>query len=159
MKLSSEVDEARLVACAACPWRASNQGKRHPGGWYTKANLRRLWSKLRTGDGMTCHPTDPTNPVPDGLPRPSDDATTHECAGALILQQREVMRLQDYDNYRDYKRAHPLGLTREGAGVIISRFVFGRKELGVFAARTMPKPNLNDLDVQYEIVGEWETRG
>lgn len=51
--------------CAQCPWRTSNQGKRHPDGWYTKANLRRLWAGLRRGERMTCHPTDPANPVSD----------------------------------------------------------------------------------------------
>ena len=49
--------------CQACPWRVENHGKRHPDGWYTKANLRRLWSGIRRGEEMSCHPTDPSNPV------------------------------------------------------------------------------------------------
>lgn len=68
--------QAAPHACSACPWRLANQGKRHPDGWYAKANLSRLWSRLRRGEAMSCHPSDPNNEV-------------SEKAQALGLQGRE----------------------------------------------------------------------
>lgn len=91
--------------CSACPWRIENQGKRHPGGWYTKANLRRLWARLRRGEKMTCHPTDPENPLPEGWPAPPPSATTVECCGSLVLTQREFMRYQAIMEELDAKAA------------------------------------------------------
>lgn len=119
----SRVIEATGKPCAVCPWRTANQGQPHPGGWYTRANLRRLWSKLRRGDMMTCHATDPTNPVPDGYRAVPAGTTTRECTGALIVQQREVMRLQAHleagGTIGSYRRASPMGLTKAGAIEIV----------------------------------------
>lgn len=148
--------------CAGCPWIASNAGKRHPDGWYTKANLARLWAKLRQGEGMSCHRTDPGNPVSDraqaaGYRPVPDRAAVRECAGALILQQREFMRLQDDCgvDLRLYRRRHPRGLTRQGAMALVERAVFGGTPVG---GRKLPKPDLNDVAVQYEPLGEWAPR-
>lgn len=149
------VEVAKIEPCAACPWFLTNQGKRHPGGWYTKKNLARLWAKLRRGDGMTCHPTDPQNEVPEGLAKPSENATTYECAGAIILQQREVMWLQRYDDYRDYRRNRPMGLLREGLAETVSRVMFGGINFGPMASKPTSKPNLN-APVGYEPLGEWD---
>ena len=94
------VEPAGETPCAECPWRTVNQGKRHPDGWYNRANLKRLWNKLRRGDMMSCHPTDPRNPVSvhaalKGQRMAKLGATPRECAGALILQQRELMIYQE----------------------------------------------------------------
>jgi hypothetical protein len=72
-------------------------------GWYTKANLQRLWAGMRRGEDMTCHPTDPDKPGPSGGtpvrgaqsltgwdPRPGNDASapagpgTAESAGKAL---------------------------------------------------------------------------
>lgn len=55
----AQVRPACALACLACPWRLSNQGRPTPGGWYTRRNLDRLWAGLRRGTRMSCHPTDP----------------------------------------------------------------------------------------------------
>ena len=88
--------EAMTSPCAACPWRKSNQGKPHPHGWYTKKNLERLWAGLRSGEapGMTCHPTDLNNEVPEGHRAPPETVEAKECAGALILVIRELKLLE-----------------------------------------------------------------
>lgn len=155
------VQPAKPMACAHCPWRTSNQGKRHAGHWYTKANLRRLWGGLRRGESMTCHPTDPNNPVPDGMKPVPANARTSECTGALILQQRELMRFQKIANtdpddaLRAYRRAFPRGMTREGLGAIVSRGVFGGTPFGGAA---MSKPNLNDADIGHPDLQPWRGR-
>lgn len=141
--------------CAACPWRTENHGRRHPDGWYTAANRKRLWAKLRRGDGMTCHPTDPLNPIPEGARAVPENATTHECAGALILQQRELMYLQDEPDLQTYRRNRPLGLTRAGIAEMISRALFGG--LPIVGGRAMSKPDLNEK-VSHPPLGEWEPR-
>ena len=38
--------------CSDCPWRIANHGRRHPGGFFRKDNLRRLWNQIRKGGGM-----------------------------------------------------------------------------------------------------------
>lgn len=155
--MTAAVKLANPRACAACPWRLSNQGTRHPGGWYTKANLRRLWSKLRTGERMTCHPTDSENPLPPGYKPVAATAVTHECTGATILQEREYMRFQNialarppgsHDGFRIYRQQHPHGLTRDGVAEIINAVLFG----GVWA-RGIAKPDLSDPDVGYLPLG------
>lgn len=72
---ATAVKPATQHPCVHCPWRAANQGKPHPGGWYTKANLQRLWAGMRRGGDMTCHPTDPAIPVPEGI-RPAPEGAT-----------------------------------------------------------------------------------
>jgi hypothetical protein len=141
-------------ACDACPWRLSNAGKASPlvtrdeggtyrYGWYTTANLRRLWRGLRSGSGisMTCHPTDAQSGAVDVHP----SVQTHECAGATILIQRELQRLSDCGDYRRYRRAHPRGLTRDAVRGWLERLLFGPVGL---AART-ERLDLNDTDVQH----------
>lgn len=143
------VDPAAPSPCHACPWRTSNHGKPHPDGWYTKKNRDRLWAQLRRGERMTCHPTDPTNPVPEGYPQPPSDCTTLECCGSLILQQREVMVFQKCCNEADsqgkndglkrYRKLRPKGLTREGIFAVVERVLFS----GAFGSKSVTKPDLN----------------
>ena len=101
------------IACSACPWRRANLGKPHPHGWFEQSNLDRLWAGLRTGEapGMTCHPTDPNNLVPEDHTPAPEDGTTLECTGALVLIQREL-RVFERDVHGYSKRA-PF-LSRQG---------------------------------------------
>ncbi len=146
------VESASEHPCKDCPWRLANQGKAHPGRWYAPANLKRLWNGLRRGRDMTCHPTDdrmnefPWRPVPDG-------ATPHECAGALILKQREFMKFQRLclahpkSNLRDYRKANPAGLTRDALADVAARHLFGG--VPIVGGLPMAKVNLNDAEIGY----------
>ncbi len=147
------------AACLACPWRLSNQGKPHPDGWYTKKNLARLWAGLRRGEDMSCHPSDPNNPISENAQqrgyRPAPDhSKARECAGSLVLRQREVTLLnRDHEgDTRAYRRARPRGLTRDGIAAVVSRALFGGTPLG---GAPMARPDLNDLDIGYEVLGDW----
>lgn len=69
---------------------------------------------------MSCHPTDPSNPVPEGA-RPVPEGTiVRECAGAQVLIQRELDRVgralrRDGGTIADYRAENPKGLTLAGA--------------------------------------------
>lgn len=118
----TEIELPASHVCAACPWLTANHGKRKPAYYYTKANRRRLWNGLRTGQapGMTCHPTDPENqPV-------SEHVTTRECAGALQLIARELHYLNQAGDPRVYAKNRPVPLTRQGIMIIADRMIFGR---------------------------------
>lgn len=106
--------------CEQCPWRRRNHGRRHKNGFYTKANLRRLWKQIRSGEGVqTCHLTDPNHPdhVEAGA---SATATPHECAGSLALVAREINKFEALieeghdDPYKIYKQQNSRGLSRDG---------------------------------------------
>lgn len=136
-------------ACAHCPWRASNQGKRHPGHWYTLTNLRRLWTGLRTGEatGMTCHPTDPNNPVPDGCPSAPEGTETRECTGALLLVTRELKLVEKLGVPAYLKQRGRVGLSRDG----LLHWAVGRCQLGgtiMGTGASIPVIE-EDPDVQY----------
>lgn len=135
--------------CAGCPWRTANHGNRHPDGWYTARNQDRLWTGLRNGESMSCHPTDPGNEVSPAAQakgyRPAPAAAEPlECRGAVILQQREIHLLgEDYGgSYALYRRARPGGLTRAGAAALALRIAFGGVPL-LGGGRRMGRPNLN----------------
>lgn len=126
--------------CSSCPWLIANHGKPHPHGWYTKANRERLWAKLRRGDSMSCHPTDPDNPVPEGHRAAPEDSIVKECTGALVLQQREVMNFQAAKDRGAYRKQHPRGMTLLGLAAVIERVMFG----GLMGSLKMTKPDLNE---------------
>lgn len=150
------VAPAADTPCAACPWRTANHGRRsmkvsgvEVGGWYTKANRRRLWSGLRRGEMMTCHPTDPRNPVLPGKRPAPENTTTRECAGAHLLLQREMdiaQRLVHVDPAGNavaaYRRLRPRGLTRDGLRAYMHRLVFGDVPL-MGGCHKPPSINLN----------------
>lgn len=149
------VEPACPKACASCPWRLANQGsKPDPHGFYTKANLKRLWDGLRNGARMSCHPTDPRMAEFSGYEALADREVAHECAGSLVLTQREVMRFQDLAHANPdsdrvlamYRKRHPNGMTREGLVAIVERHVFGGTPLG---GVKMSKPDLGDPEVGY----------
>jgi hypothetical protein len=155
--MNETVSPGAESACASCPWRKSNRGKESPKvegfsyRWYSKQNCNRLWRGLRDGERMTCHPTDSRHPQISGKSTPSR-VQTRECAGALILVQREVMTAQSIaDNgFRRYRRERPRGLTVRGIASVVERVVF--------AFTPMARPDLNDADVQHEPLGEWKGR-
>lgn len=146
--------------CGACPWRRSNAGKRHPDGWYRRANLARLWQLLRHGDAMSCHPTDPDNPVSEeaiaaGYRPAPPDSRRLECRGALVLVQREMHLLVNrYDNdVRAYRADRPRGLSKHGIARVAARLMFGGVPF-LGAGGKMARPDLN-ADVGYDPFLPW----
>lgn len=145
---------AKPKACSECPWRISNHGKKHPGKWYSKTNLNRLWNGLRDGVDMSCHPTDtrmnewPWRPVPEGV-------TAHECTGGLIVKQREFMKFQAFvlrfpsatagKVLRWYHAENPRGMTRYGLMMLVERAIFGG--VPMIGGLKMSKPDLNDPEI------------
>lgn len=150
--------------CSSCPWRLANQGsKPDPHKFFTKGNLARLWKGLREGARMSCHPTDPRMAEFAGYESLADRDVTHECAGALTLQQREMMKFQaiaeanpkSKKTLQEYKKQHPKGLTRNGLVSLVERSVFGGT--GLDSVR-MSTPDLNDVEIGYDVLGEWQIR-
>lgn len=152
----SGIAPACTTPCAACPWRTANHGRRHPDGWYTKANRDRLWAGMRRGALMSCHPTDPENPTPEGVREVPADVVTRECAGILVLVQRE-MNLIDriaatttQDLARRYRQLRSRGLTLEGITANIHRIMMSRiSEPDRFGVLPMTKMDL-DLEVSHD---------
>lgn len=106
--------------CAQCPWRLSNQGKRHFGSFYTKANLRRLWNQVRGGGAkQSCHLTDPSHPdhIKAGAKETSEAV---ECPGSVILINRELRKMSDEngvisdESLDRYRKTRKKGLMKTG---------------------------------------------
>lgn len=158
-----EIKSACPVPCKSCPWRLANQGsKPDPHKFYTKANLARLWKGLRYGARMSCHPTDPRMAEFAGYEALADRDVTHECTGALVLQQRELMKFQEIAEadpkgpaLKAYRRLHSKGLMREGLIALVNRAVFGGTGLDRVAMST---PDLNDTEIGYDVLGTWIAR-
>lgn len=156
-------------ACSACPWRISNQGQAHPHGFYSAANLRRLWNGLRTGEapGMTCHPTDPRMEEFEGYEATAKIEVTHQCAGSLVVVQRELIRFQAItkdverekaagtklrrdEALRRYRIASaPSGCNRGGLAEWVWRLVIGELKGITLEA-------LNDPDIGTPFVPAWD---
>lgn len=119
-------------ACEQCPWRLSNQGKRHFGSFYSKKNLTRLWGQIRRGGGVqSCHMTDPSHP--DHI-RAGTKATAQprECPGSVITVKRELNQMAnaegvvDNDGVLAYLKRRKKGLTKHGVIYwIVSRIQMG----------------------------------
>jgi hypothetical protein len=81
---------------------------------------------------MSCHPTDPDNLVPEGAREVPVDTVTRECAGMLVLIQRELRIFDslarilpsDQDLLREYRLRRPLGLTVDGLAENVHRVLF-----------------------------------
>lgn len=156
--------------CADCPWRVENlKRKPDPHKFYTLANLRRLWKGLRNGERMTCHPTDPHMAEYEGLEKTADRKTTHECTGATILVQREIMRFQECaeeadaegkkDGFRRYQKKYPGGLTKIGFAEHVWLALTGVSDMrGGHDPMPVARPNLNQTDVQHPDLVPWEAR-
>jgi hypothetical protein len=99
--------------CDQCPWRLTNQGKKHKLGFYTKSNLRRLWNQIRGGGrAQSCHLTDPSHPdhVAVGA---KPGATARECPGSVIIVLRELERMKNSDGVIDTSQVEHYFLTRK----------------------------------------------
>lgn len=157
-RTSLEVRSACPKPCAVCPWRVANQGASHPHNFYTTANLKRLWRGLRSGIRMSCHETDPRMAEFPGYEALADRKVVRECAGALVLQQRELMRFQEIaranpngNTFSEYRKQRPKGMTRRGLSVIVERAVFGGTPLDRVA---MAQPDLSDSEVGFPLLDE-----
>lgn len=155
-----EVRPACPKACAECPWRIANQGKKpDPHKFYTKGNLARLWNRLRQGDRMSCHPTDPRMAEWSGYEDQGDRTTANECTGSLVVVQREFMRFQmlatelrdagdPVNPIRAYRNGRArLTLTRQGIIEIINRGL-----IVLPGEVPMARPDLGDTEVGYPIL-------
>lgn len=146
--------------CADCPWRVSNRGRRNKHGFYTKINLRRLWTGLREGERMTCHPTDPDMAEFEGYEETAVRQRTHECAGALTLVQRELAifahcvkqaeAVGAKDGLKRYRKLRPRGLTRNGIAAHVAAAI---RYPGTLEARVMDLRA--NLDIEHEPLGPW----
>lgn len=160
-------------ACAQCPWRASNQGRPHPHGFYSKANLRRLWNGLKQGARMTCHPTDSRMCEFEGYEHQEGRADYSECAGSLVLIQRELWRFQEIaravdaeqavgaaprpgEALRRYRALPGPRMTREG--LMQHAFAAAQPDghcIPFLDVRGMRSMNLDHPDVGHEPLGAW----
>ena len=141
-----------MKACKQCPWRLSNQGKRHFGSFYTKKNLTRLWNQIRRGGGMqSCHLTDPSHPdhLTAGCHR---DAETRECPGSVLLVLNEVRQhmadetglvsKQAIERYQKERRRR-WGLTKSGILYwVVQRIQLGGKPM--FGGPKLPEVEADD---------------
>lgn len=121
--------------CAQCPWRLANQGKPHPFGFYTKANLRRLWNQVRGGgQPQSCHLTDPSHPghIAAGA-KPT--AKAQECPGSVIVVTRELKLLAEFgggvagtkEGLARYLKERRKGLKKTGLLYwVVQRVQFGK---------------------------------
>lgn len=158
-----EILPALGKACADCPWRVSNRGRRNEHGFYTAKNLRRLWAGMRNGERMTCHPTDPRMAEYEGYEKTEDAPVVRECAGSLLLKAREVTLLNSIaakipegkkvDVMKLYKAVSPMGLTRRGIIKIIEDTAFAGR-----SALAMRSDFPEDLDVAYVKIDEAKAR-
>lgn len=139
--------------CPQCPWRTSNQGKRHFGHFYTKVNLRRLWNQIRKGGGMqSCHLTDPQHPdhIAAGC---KEDSVARECPGSVILVLREVAKMANEKNVVDtpgmeayQKSRKKYGLTKSGLRYwLIERIQMGG--VAFFGGPKLPEVNVDDAEI------------
>ena len=153
-----QVEPACPVPCKHCPWRLVNQGsKPDPHKFYTPGNLARLWKGLRDGARMSCHPTDPRMAEFEGYEALAERDTTNECAGALVLVQREWMVFQDLckadpqdkKTLQQYRKQRPNGLTRNGLVSVMERAMFGGSRLNPVV---MSRPNLGDEEIGYAAI-------
>ena len=150
-----KVEPACPVPCKFCPWRLANQGSRpDPHKFYTPGNLARLWKGLRNGARMSCHPTDPRMAEFAGYEALVDREVTNECAGALVIVQREFMTFQNLAAANPeskkvvalYRKQRPNGMTHSGLIALVERAMFGGTILNPIA---MSRPNLGDEEIGY----------
>lgn len=64
--------------CSSCPFLIDNYGKRVPKGWYSEANVKRLWRGVSQGERLACAEQERVG------------RAARECAGALHLVVRHL---------------------------------------------------------------------
>lgn len=139
--------------CEQCPWRRSNQGKRHFGSFYSKKNLTRLWNQVRNGQGVqSCHLTDPSHPdhIVAGAKESSEP---RECPGSVILVMREIHQMKDAEGVVSnegvlaYLKRRKKGITKMGVvGWIVGRIQHG-------GVPFIGGPKMIEVDVGDEEIG------
>lgn len=148
----------KLSPCEQCPWRTSNHGKRHTFGFFTKANLRRLWNQIRRGGRpQSCHMTDASHPhhVACGA---KPGSAVKECAGAAILAIRELMLISDLakdgvidtEHIDTYLQQRKWGLTRSG----LQFWLIARGKLGgmpIIGGAPLPDVDLDDKRISLPV--------
>lgn len=146
---------AHTKPCSQCPWRLANQGKRSPGGFYTKANLRRLWNQVRNGGRrQSCHLTDPSHPDHRAAGAP-ENAKVQECPGSVILVKRELMKMANESGVitssglANYKRIHmKKGLTIQGVRYwVIDRIAFANAPAIMGGDGPLPEVDVHDPEI------------
>lgn len=158
--MPAEVKPANPSPCSECPWRLINQGRKDDlHKFYSRGNLKRLWIGLRRGARMSCHPTDSRMAEFEGYEDLEDREITHECAGALTLQQREFMTFQQMMQaspeakrgviFMMYRKRRPNGMTLEGLRAVVERAVFG----GAFSGVEMRSLELDNAEIGYPQIG------
>jgi hypothetical protein len=122
----------KTTPCEQCPWRLSNQGKKHKFGFYKKANLRRLWNQIRGGGNkQSCHLTDPSHPDHIAVGA-KEGAQAQECPGSVIVVKREIERMANgsqiigVEQALHYFKTRKKGLSKRG----VLYWVIGRMQLG-----------------------------
>jgi hypothetical protein len=143
--------------CPQCPWRTANHGKRHFGGFYSKANLTRLWNQVRGGGApQSCHLTDPSHAdhIKAGC---SQDAQARECPGSVILILRELRSMAnagDEPNIIDvqaidaYLKRRRKGLKKTG----ILYWLVSRYHMGGVPVLGGPKlPEVDEADPEIDL--------
>lgn len=166
MTVEAKVIPSTGHACAVCPWRLANQGQSHPHGFYAKSNLRRLWTGLKDGERMTCHPRDPRMAEFEGYEKTAASTATPECAGALTLIQRELAKFAHIANgverergapageaLRRYRRTSPAAMTRAGLAAHAAAAMFASNPLTGQAA---PRVALVNAEVGYPPLGDFD---
>ena len=99
--------------CEQCPWRVANHGKRHPGGFYRKDNLRRLWNQIRKGGRLQgCHPTDPSHADHREYAGAKPGTKPVECIGSVILIMREMRYADTLDGNTSTRELSPTDFDR-----------------------------------------------
>jgi hypothetical protein len=93
----------------------------------------------------------------EGYEALADREVTHECAGALVLVQREWMAFQELAQANPkgqrglqlYRKQRPNGMTREGLIALMERALLGGTVLNPVA---MARPNLGDKEIGYPAI-------
>lgn len=102
---------------------------------------------------MSCHPTDVRNEVPDGHRAAPDGSIMHECAGSLLLVQRELTEAQRV-GVESYPKRMPF-LSKSGLRWWgLARVVFAGTPVG-----GPPMPVIDeDPDIYYAPIARARTR-
>lgn len=110
----------KLTPCVTCPHRVANfNGTTGHGERWDVAFRTETRDKFWTGE---LNPEHPENALRHGGVNRCHQTQTHPCAGAVVLQQRELLRLHDHGYQAQPGR---YALSREGIRRIAARLLNG----------------------------------
>ena len=149
--------EGMSKPCAQCPWRLSNQEKKHKFGFFTAKNLRRLWKQVRGADPQgcmpqSCHLTDPSHPAHIAVGA-KPGAKAQECPGSVILVLREIGKMADAEGVvRDYGLKKYLatrkgGLTKAGIRYWLVNRIGAKGHVVFGGGGPLPEVDQNDPEI------------